>query len=336
VEWCRTLSLPADRLWLHRPVRWTACVCVTLLTLTFAACGGGDNQGLPATQVRVVTGQRGGVYRVYGEALAALVNRYLSPLRASALGTEGSVENLQRLGDRRADVAFILADSAGPAIRGKSPFSRPIKIAALARLYDDYVQVIARTDSKLKTITDLRGRTVSIGARRSGTALTARRILKLPGLGLRGGRAPRILTLALQASADALAAGRIDAFFWSGGLPTTAIDKLKRKLPIRWLALPAGTADRLDPNLYTETVIPEFVYGPRGAVRTVAAANLLVVRKDLPDEVAFRLTGLLFAHQSELERAHSEARRLNQRNAIQTYPLELHPGAARWYRQQHP
>jgi TRAP transporter TAXI family solute receptor len=311
---------------------------VTLLTLTFAACGGGDDPPLPAEQVRVATGQRGGVYRVYGKALADLVNRYLPPLRASAQETQGSVENLQRLGDGRADVAFTLADSAAPALRGTSPFSRPIRLAALAHLYDDYVQVIARASSHLKTITDLHGRTVSIGPPRSGTALTARRILELPGLGLRGARAPRILTLALRASANALAAGRIDAFFWSGGLPTNAIVDLKRmmlkrKQPIRWLALPARTAEHLDPNLYAETVIPQFVYGPEGAVRTVTAANLLVVRKDLPDAVAFRLTGLLFKYQSELERAHQEARRLNKGAAITTYPLDLHPGAERWYRE---
>jgi hypothetical protein len=311
---------------------------VTLLTLTFAACGGGDDPPLPAEQVRVATGQRGGVYRVYGKALADLVNRYLRPLRASAQETQGSVENLQRLGDGRADVAFTLADSAAPALRGTSPFSRPIRLAALAHLYDDYVQVIARASSHLKTITDLHGRTVSIGPPRSGTALTATRILELPGLGLRGARAPRILRLPLRASANALAAGRIDAFFWSGGLPTNAIVDLKRmmlkrKQPIRWLALPARTAEHLDPNLYAETVIPQFVYGPEGAVRTVTAANLLVVRKDLPDAVAFRLTGLLFEHQRELEHAHQEARRLNKGAAITTYPLDLHPGAARWYRE---
>jgi TRAP transporter TAXI family solute receptor len=309
---------------------------VTLLTLTFVACGGGHEPPLPPEQLHIATGLRGGVYRVYGKALTDLVNKYLSPLHASALGTEGSVDNLQRLADGRADMAFSSADSAGPALHGKRPFSRPVKIAALARLYDDYVLIVARADSNLKQVTDLRRKIVSIGAPHSGTALTAKRILRLPEVRLRGVRAPHIRKLALLESADALAAGRIDAFFWSGGLPSDAIDALRKDVPIRLLELPAGTAARMDPNLYVDTVIPRTVYGPKNAVRTVAAANLLVVRENLPDEVAYRLTGLLFKHQRELQRAHPEARRLNQRGAIATYPLELHPGAARWYRQQGP
>jgi TRAP transporter TAXI family solute receptor len=314
---------------------------VTLLTLTFVACGGGDDRPLQAVHLRIATGTEGGVYNAYGAALADLVNKYLPPWRASAISTDGSVENLQRLANGSADVAFSVADVVGPALHGHGPFPDPIPIVALARLYDDYMQIVARADPKLKTITDLRGKTVSIGAPRSGTALTAGRILKFRDLRLRGPHGPRILRLGLQQSADALAAGRIDAFFWSGGVPTTAIEQLrhkmlKRKRPVRWLALPPGTAARLDPNLYTDTVVPRSIYGPLGAVSTVVASNLLVVRKDLPEEVAYRLTRLLFDHRPELERAHEEARGLTERGAIATYPLEWHEGAKRWYARNHP
>ncbi|MEA2313463.1 MAG: uncharacterized protein QOI03_155, partial [Solirubrobacteraceae bacterium] len=291
---------------------------------------------LPAKQLRIATGVQGGVYRVYGTALAKLVNTYLSPLHASAIGTDGSVENLQRLADGRANVAFSVADVVGPALHGQRPFSHPIPIVALARLYDDYTQVIARADSQLRTIADLRGKTVSIGAPRSGIALTARRILNIRDLGLRGPHAPRIRTLPLEESADALVAHRIDALVWSGGLPSPAVEMLRHKVRIRLLTLPPGTAAALDPNLYTDTIIPRSVYGPLGAVSTVVASNLLVVRKDLPDEVAYRLTRLLFDHQAELERAHTEARGLTEPGAIATYPLDWHPGAKRWYARNHP
>jgi TRAP transporter TAXI family solute receptor len=309
---------------------------VTLLTFTFTTCGGGDDRPSRAVQLRIATGVQDGVYNVYGAAIARLVNRYLAPWHASAIGTDGSVENLQRLADGSADVAFSVADVAGPALHGQSPFRRPVPIVALARLYDDYMQIIARADSKLRTIADLRGKTLSISAPRSGTALTARRILRLRRLGLQGAHAPRIVTLPLKESTQALAARRIDAFVWSGGLPSPAVEKLRRNVRIRLLALPPGTAAELDPNLYTDTVIPRSVYGPRGAVSTVVASNLLIVRKDLPDEVAYRLTRLLFEHQAELERAHTEAGGLTERGAIATYPLEWHPGARRWYARNHP
>jgi TRAP transporter TAXI family solute receptor len=309
---------------------------MTLLTFTFAACGGGDDRPSPAVRLRIATGTEGGVYNVYGAALAGLVDRYLSPWQASAISTDGSVENLQRLADGSADVAFSVADVAEPALRGHSPFSHPVPIVALARLYDDYVQIIARADSDMRTIADLRGRTLSISAPRSGTALTARRILRLRDLGLRGAHAPHIVTLALKESSHALATGRIDAFVWSGGLPSPAVEKLRHEVPIRLLALPPGTAAELDPDLYTDTVIPKSVYGPLGSVSTVVASNLLVVRDNLPDEVAYRLTRLLFDHQAELERAHTEARGLTKRGALATYPLEWHPGAKRWYARDRP
>ncbi|MEA2130530.1 MAG: uncharacterized protein QOJ85_3421 [Solirubrobacteraceae bacterium] len=307
---------------------------MTLLTLTFVACGGGDDRPLQAVHLRIATGVPGGVYNVYGAALADLVNKYLSPWRATTIGTDGSVENMRLLDDGSANVAFSAADVVGPALHGHGPFPDPIPIVALARLYDDYMQIVARADSKLRTIADLRGKTVSIGAPQSGIALTSRRILR--ELGLRGAHAPHIRTHPLQRSARELAAGRIDALLWSGGLPSPAISELQDQLRIKLLALPPGTAAALDSNVYTDTVIPKIVYGPLGAVSTVVASNLLVVRKDLPDDVAYRLTRLMFEHQTELQRAHQEARGLTERGAIATYPLEWHPGAKRWYARDHP
>ena len=314
-------------------MRPAICLLVTFL-LVGAGCGQQAETPLPEQKIRIASGLPGGVYRVYARAYAEVLNAHVPRLRASALTTEGSVENLRRLDARTAEVAFSLADTAGPAKAGRSPFKRRLRIKALARLYEDYVQVIARREAGLDGVTDLKGKTVSIGARGSGTALTAKRILK--HLGMRGARGPRTLSLPLRQSADALAAGRIDAFFWSGGLPTAAIENLSAEVRLRLLALPVGTAAALDRDLYTETQIPQYVYDSGRAARTVAAGNLLVVREDLPEETAFRLTRALFEHRRELERHHSEARGLNRRDARSVYPLDLHSGAARWYRESRP
>lgn len=314
-------------------MRFATCLLATFV-LAVVGCGPQGEQPLPQQGMRIAGGLPGGVYRIYASAYAKVLNEHVPRLRASALTTEGSVDNLRRLDAGTAEVAFSLADSAGPAVHGRSPFSRPLRIVALARLYDDYVQVVARGDSGLDEVTDLRGKTVSIGAPRSGTALTATRVLK--HLRLRGVRGPLTRSLPLQESTDALRAREIDAFFWSGGLPTDAIEKLSAAVPVRLLALPAGTAAALDSNLYTETHIPPNVYDSGRPTRTVTAANLLVVREDLSNETAFRLTRALFEHQRELERRHPEARRLNRRDARSTYPLDLHPGAARWYRESRP
>ena len=104
-------------------------------------------------------------------------------------------------------------------------------------------------------------------------------------------------------------------------------------MDIRLLGLPEGTADELDAELYTDAPIPEDIYGKEGAVNTVIASNLLVVRQDLPAEVAYRITRALFEHKRELERQHPQATRLNLGSATRMYPLQPHPGARRWYRE---
>lgn len=311
-----------------------ALVAAVLATVLLAGCADDSEAPLPAGNLRVATGLDGGVYRVYGQALADILDRELRPTRVSAVSTEGSIENLQLLDADRAHVAFSLADAALLAVDGKSRFSRPVKVAALARLYDDYLQIIVRReDSKLRRIADLAGKTVSIGAKGSGTAVQARRILRLPTVGLRGRAPVRMQSLKLKESTAALKAGKIDALFWSGGLPSDAIVDLRKKLPIRLIGLPEGTAEQLDAELYTDAGIPENIYGKEGAVNTVIASNLLVVRQDLPAEVAYRITRALFDHKRELVKKHPQARRLNVASATQTYPLKPHPGALRWYRE---
>lgn len=315
------------------PVRSATCLLAALV-LAVSACGPRDEEPLPQQEIRIASGLPGGVYRVYARALADVLDQHVPRLRASVLTTDGSVENLRRLQAGTADVAFALADTAAPAIEGKPPFERPLKVVSLARLYEDYVQVIARAGSRLERVTDLRqGRTVSIGAPGSGTALTARRVLR--HLGLDGPRGPIVRSLPLQQSADALLGGEIDAFFWSGGLPTKTVTDLSGMVRIRLLELPPGTAAALDPrgNLYDETRMPRNFYDTGISVRTITAANLLVVREDMPEETAFRLTRALFEHQRELEAQHPEAQRLNLRDARSTYPLNLHRGALRWYRE---
>lgn len=309
-------------------------VAAVLATVLLAGCADDSETPLPAGNLRVATGLDGGVYRVYGQALADILDRELRPMRVSAVSTDGSIQNLQLLDAGRADIAFSLADAALLAVEGRSRFSRPVKVAALARLYDDYLQIIVRReDSKLRRIADLAGKTVSIGAKGSGTAVQARRILRLPTVGLRGRAPVRTRSLTLKESTAALKAGDIDALFWSGGLPSEAIVDLRKKLPIRLIGLPEGTAEQLDAELYTDAAIPEDVYGEEGAVNTVIASNLLVVRQDLPAKVAYRITRALFDHKRELVKKHPQARRLNLGSATQTYPLKPHPGALRWYRE---
>lgn len=304
--------------------------------LLLAGCGGTDAPPRPSGEITVATGNRGGVYADYGAYYAKLIRSRLPDASARVLYTGGSVDNLRRVAADQAQAGFALADSAADAMAGRPPFARKLPVVALASLYDNYVQLVVRADSPVRSAKALRGLRVSVGSEGSGTALIAERVLKVAGLSPDGDLTS--LRLDVRESATALAEGRIDAFFWSGGLPTGAITELRRSTMIRLVDLGdvVGELTRSYGELYTETTVPAVVYGAQSAVTTVSVPNFLVVRRDMPDSEAYWLTRLLFEGQRQLIGAHPEARRLDRRTAIATHPLELHPGAARWYRESHP
>jgi TRAP transporter TAXI family solute receptor len=247
--------------------------------------------------------------------------------------TAASVQNLRLVGTGQAEVGFALADSAADAVLGRGSFDRPLPVVALARIYDNYLQLVVRAGGPVHTLADLRGRRVDTGAAASGTEVTAARVLAVAGLDPT--RDLRRSRLGLDDVVAALAAGRIDAFFWSGGLPTAAVARLARAVPLRLVPLD-GTVRALRErfgDFYVETAVPAAAYGLADAVGTVGVPNYLMVGTAMPAATAYRLTRLLFDRRPELVAAHPEARRLNLRSAIATYPVPLHPGAERCYRE---
>lgn len=298
-----------------------------------AGCGRRYGDAYPAGSLRITTGSTGGVYYAYGRGLADAVNRKLPGLETSVVVTAASVENLTLVGAGRAEVGFALADSAADAVQGTGSFPRPLPVVALARLYDNYLQLVVRADGPVHRLDQLRGRRVDTGAAGSGTEVTALRILAVAGLD-----PARDLTssrLGLDEATRALSAGRIDAFFWSGGLPTAAVTRLAADTPIRLVPLDAVVRDLRTRfgDFYVETSVPAWAYGSEAVAGTVGVPNYLVVNSALAPTVAYRLTRLLFEERSAIAAAHPEVRRLNLRSAIATYPVPLHPGAERYYRE---
>ena len=156
--------------------------------------------------------------------------------------------------------------------------------------------------------------------------------------GVSGATAPLVSQLGVQESAEALAAGRLDAFFWSGGLPTAGVQDLVDTTDVRLIPtddLLAGMR-RAYGEFFVEQTIPGSVYGTSEDVRTIGVPNLLLVRADLPADLTAAVTATLFEAQPALVAVHPEARHLDSRSAITTAPVPLHPGAAEYYRSVKP
>jgi len=306
--------------------------------LGFLACAGCSGGSEPAPRfVSIATGGTGGVYYPYGGGIAKVLNESLPGVRASAEVTAASVDNLKLIRDGRADLAFTLADTLADAVAGRGAFAgRPVPAASIAVLYSNYTQILTTANAGIESVAGLRGKTVSTGSPGSGTEVIALRLLRAAGLD-----PDQDLTrqrLGASESAGALKDGKVSAFFWSGGLPTAAVQDLAYTtgLAIKLIPsaehLPALRAQYGD--LYFPLQIPAGSYpGVDRAIPVVGVSNVLVVNRSMPEELAYDITRVLFEKQHELAAIHPEARGLSLRDARHGSPAELHPGAKRFYDQ---
>lgn len=331
IRWCR--SEYPNRYGASVPRRRTVLRGAAVVAVMSALDGCGRSPAYRPGPLRIATGGPGGVYYAYGQGIAAAVREHLRGLRPRVIATGASVENLRMVADRSAELAFTLADSAAAAVTGLPPFDTRLPISALARLYENYLHVVVPAAGPVRGLHDLAGRRVSLGAAGSGTEVIAARALEAVRIDPYAGLTA--LRYGVDDSARELAAGRLDAFFFSAGLPVAAITTLARATPVRLLDLGdlASILSERHGEFYTERTIPASTYGLDHPVSTIGVSNYLVVQRAMPVDLAYAVTRLLFERREDLAEAHPEARRLDPGAAIGTYPLALHPGAVRYYRE---
>jgi hypothetical protein len=290
-------------------------------------------------RLSIATGGTGGVFYPYGGGIAKVITEHLPNVEATAEVTAASVDNLKFLAQGASDLAFTMADMAQDAAVARDAFASfgAIPVRTLAVLYSSYTHVVTTAGSGISTLADLRGRVVSTGAAGSGTTVLARRLLQSAGLDPR--RDIREQSLGVAQSVDALKDGKIDAFFWSGGLPTASVLDLVNTpgMRVRFVS----TTDQLPkleqqfgPSLYYREIIPKVTYSTEADVPVVAVAVLLVASEAMPDELAHDITQLLFDQQTELAAIHPQARELSLSKALTGSPIPFHPGAIRFYREK--
>jgi len=281
-------------------------------------------------RLAIAAGVGAGVYYRLGGTLAAVWAERLDAA-PEVLTTAGSVDNLDRLAAGTADVAFSQVDTAAEREADDAP-DDPRSPRALARIYDDAVHVVVRRDAAAQRLADLRGAVVAVGTPISGYYGIARRLLSTAGIDPDTGIRPRQLGLA--DSIAALRDGSVDAFFWSGGLPTAGITDLAAALPIRLLDL----TDLLEPvraryPVYSPGTVPASAYEIGEPVATLFVRNFLLVPASFDADLATALLESMFAEQARLTATSPAALTIDPRSAIGTQPVPLHPGAERFYRE---
>ncbi|MEU0220208.1 TAXI family TRAP transporter solute-binding subunit [Streptomyces sp. NPDC006265] len=293
----------------------------------------------PQGDLRIATGESDGFYAAFGRLLAGQVTAAYPRLSCEVIHSEGSVANVRLLRTRRTDVALALADNAWAAYAGSAPFSRGVPLRAIGRVYENYVQLAVRADATVRSVADLAGRTVSLGAPASGGAVLGDRLLRAAGL--TPGVDVRIRHLLMPQAARAMRDGAIDALLVAGGVPLSVLSGLDTRPGIRLLPL-AGLLPRLRAGTgrtgsgLEAVTVPAGAYGGTTEVSTIGVANLLLCRPDLPAPVAAALARVLVRRATRLVPTTALGTQfLDARSLISTGVVPLHPGAVAAYRELH-
>ncbi|GAA1923460.1 TAXI family TRAP transporter solute-binding subunit [Streptomyces sodiiphilus] len=289
----------------------------------------------PGGDLTLSTGVPSGVYARYGRLLQSQLARDLPEVRMRLTASEGSVQNIERLLAGEADFTIATADSlaAHQAAGGEGSD----RMRACARLYDDYLHLVVPRDSAVRGARDLGGLLVGVGQDQSGVQLVTRELLAAAGLDMDKDVSP--VREGINAMPRMLEAGRLDGFFWSGGLPTSAVRQLSQRAQIRLVPL----GELLQPlrargphtAYYRAAVMPPDAYPEIAGgqvIDTLAVANLLVTTVDADAALTEQITRSVINGRDRIGRQVHAAQRVDLRTAIYTQPLELHPGAGAYYR----
>ncbi|MEU2657810.1 TAXI family TRAP transporter solute-binding subunit [Streptomyces sp. NPDC007325] len=294
----------------------------------------------PSGSITFSTGVPSGVYERYGVLLKQAMAKELPEVSITLRDSEGSQQNLARVASGEADFTVATADAVAQYIRDRRPgFER---LRGCARLYDDYVQLVVRKGSPVQSVADLRGLRVGVGQDGSGVRLIADRVLAAAGL--TPSRDVTALPVGIDSVPEMLEKGELDAFFWSGGLPTQAVQSLSERTPVRLVPMDAALVEALrdvgeSTRHYRSATIPADAYaaaqdGQR--VETLAVANLMVTTAETDPDLVEGFTRSVIDSRDGIGRQVHPAQLVDLRTAVYTEPLTLHDGARRYYRSVKP
>lgn len=306
-----------------------------LLCITPLLAAGAYAQG--KTNLSIGTGGTGGVYYPLGGGMANILTKNVPGWQVTAEVTGASVDNMKLLNSGKTDVGFTMADTAWEAYIGVDKFKDgKIPVRTLAVLYPNRTHVVTVEGTGINSMQDLKGKRISVGSPGSGTEVLALRLLEAYGLTNEVKRE----RLSVAESVNAIKDRKIDAFIWSGGLPTAAVTDLaatpgtKIKLIDHSDAIEA--MNKKYGPLYVKDVIPQTTYAGMDKPASILTVwNILAVNEKMPDAVAYTIIKTLFDHKPDLVATHKEAANLSIDFQTTSHsPIPFHPGAIKYFNEK--
>ncbi|MDK9695129.1 MAG: TAXI family TRAP transporter solute-binding subunit [Siculibacillus sp.] len=314
---------------MHQRFRLAVLAVATATAMSAAAPARADGF------INVLTGGTSGVYYPLGVALSQIYGAGIAGVKTQVQATKASVENLNLLQQGRGEIAFTLGDSLRDAWEGNTEVGfkgKLDKLRGIAAIYPNYIQIVALKSSGVTKFADFKGKSLSVGAPKSGTELNARAIFA--AYGMKYGDLGKVEYLPFAESVDLMKNRQLDATLQSAGLGVASIRDLSTSVETTIVAVDAETVKKIGAP-YVAVTIPAGTYqGQTADVPTAAVGNFLVTHADVPEETVYQMTKLTFENLDKLAAAHGAAKSIKLENALAGMPVPLHPGAARWFKEK--
>jgi uncharacterized protein len=285
--------------------------------------------------INVLTGGTSGVYYPLGVAIGKIYSDKIPDVKTQVQATKASVENLILLQQGRGEIAFALGDSLKAAWEGDEEAgfkSKLDKLRTIGAIYPNYIQIVATADSGIKTLADLKGKSLSVGAPKSGTELNTRAILAAAGLSYKD--MGKVEYLPFAESVDLMKNRQLNATLQSAALGVASLKDLSISTEITVVSVPKAVVEKIGPP-FKSVIIPANTYtGQDKDVPSAAVVNYLVTSSAVSDDLAYQMTKLIYESLPELANAHAAGREIKLENAATGSPVPLHPGAIRYYREK--
>jgi TRAP transporter TAXI family solute receptor len=282
--------------------------------------------------INVLTGGTSGVYYPIGVALSKVFGDKIPGARPSVQATKASVENLNLLQQGKGEIAFTLGDSVIAAWKGdaEAGFPQPLKrLRGIAAIYPNFIQIVASKESGIKTLADLKGKRLSVGAPKSGTELNARTILAAAGMSYKD--LGKIEYLAFGESVELMKNRQLDATLQSAGLGVSSIRDLSTSVEIVLVEVPQATIDKAGLPFIAGTIPATTYTGQAQPVTTAAVMNYLITHEGVSEQTVYEMTKAIFENLDAVAASHAAGRSIKLENALNGMAIPLHPGAAKYF-----
>lgn len=303
---------------------------VTLIGLA----GGASLTQAKEKLISLGTGGTGGVYYPYGGGLAEIWTKYAPGVKAVAEVTGASVENVRLAHRGETLIGEVMNDVAYQAYYGEGRFKgKPQKILGIFQMYPHHYHVVALKGSGIKTIYDLKGKRVSVGAPGSGTEFKTNLIFKVLRISYKDFKVHR---LSFTENANALKDGTIDVGIWDVAAPTSSVMDLATHRDIVLISFSDEDIKKIIKAypFYSPFVMPPGIYkGVDYPVKNPSVWNTVLCNADLSEDLVYKLAKAAFEHKDYLIKIHPFAKFTTPENALAHSAIPLHPGAIKYYRE---